>query len=57
MLLARSRESELTLPPTVIWNRSGAALWVVDYVMQAMMIGVDRLYFHQGTIGNCESPR
>ncbi|KAL8276867.1 hypothetical protein RQP46_010695 [Phenoliferia psychrophenolica] len=32
----------------------GAALWIVDYVMQALIIGVDRLYFHHGTIGNCQ---
>ncbi|EIN07042.1 hypothetical protein PUNSTDRAFT_121271 [Punctularia strigosozonata HHB-11173 SS5] len=32
----------------------GAALWIVDYVLQAAWIGVDRLYFHQGTIGNCQ---
>jgi len=31
----------------------GAALWIVDYVLQAALNGVDRLYFHQGTIGNC----
>lgn len=32
----------------------GAALWIVDYVMQAMLAGVQRLYFHQGTVGNCQ---
>ncbi|KAI0036740.1 hypothetical protein K488DRAFT_81734 [Vararia minispora EC-137] len=31
----------------------GAALWIVDYVLQGALHGVDRLYFHQGTIGNC----
>ncbi|KAH8107834.1 hypothetical protein BXZ70DRAFT_1003265 [Cristinia sonorae] len=31
----------------------GAALWIVDYSLQAALNGVDRLYFHQGTIGNC----
>ncbi|KAL4252614.1 Glycoside hydrolase family 79 protein [Abortiporus biennis] len=31
----------------------GAALWIVDYVLQGALNGVDRLYFHQGTIGNC----
>jgi hypothetical protein len=31
----------------------GAALWIVDYVMQALIVGAQRLYFHQGTIGNC----
>lgn len=33
----------------------GAGLWIVDYVLQAALNGVDRLYFHQGTIGNCVS--
>ncbi|VDB85359.1 unnamed protein product [Peniophora sp. CBMAI 1063] len=32
----------------------GAALWIIDYVLQAAINGVDRLYFHQGTIGNCQ---
>ncbi|KDQ49544.1 glycoside hydrolase family 79 protein [Jaapia argillacea MUCL 33604] len=32
----------------------GAALWVMDYVLQGALNGVDRLYFHQGTIGNCQ---
>jgi len=31
----------------------GAALWIVDYVLQGAINGVERLYFHQGTIGNC----
>lgn len=31
----------------------GAGLWIVDYVLQGALAGVDRLYFHQGTIGNC----
>jgi hypothetical protein len=26
----------------------GAALWIVDYVMQAILLGYQRLYFHQG---------
>lgn len=34
----------------------GAALWIVDYVLQAALNGVDQLYFHQGTIGNCVRP-
>lgn len=25
----------------------------MDYVLQGALAGVDRLYFHQGTIGNC----
>ena len=33
----------------------GAALWIVDYVLQGALNGVDRLYFHQGTISNCVS--
>ncbi|TFK53939.1 glycoside hydrolase family 79 protein [Heliocybe sulcata] len=32
----------------------GAALWVMDYVLQGLLNNVDRLYFHQGTIGNCQ---
>ncbi|EMD37598.1 glycoside hydrolase family 79 protein [Gelatoporia subvermispora B] len=31
----------------------GAALWIVDYVLQSALIGTGRLYFHQGTISNC----
>ncbi|EIW63157.1 uncharacterized protein TRAVEDRAFT_26555 [Trametes versicolor FP-101664 SS1] len=31
----------------------GAALWIIDYVLQSALIGVDRLYFHHGTISNC----
>ncbi|KAI0633644.1 hypothetical protein C8Q77DRAFT_1057947 [Trametes polyzona] len=31
----------------------GAAIWIIDYVLQSALIGVDRLYFHHGTIGNC----
>ncbi|KAJ5205099.1 beta-glucuronidase [Penicillium cinerascens] len=32
----------------------GAALWILDYVMQSVIMGVKQLYFHQGTIGNCQ---
>ncbi|SMQ46611.1 unnamed protein product [Zymoseptoria tritici ST99CH_3D7] len=32
----------------------GAGLWIVDYVMQAMILGSESLFFHQGTIGNCQ---
>ncbi|KAF2226017.1 hypothetical protein BDZ85DRAFT_193194 [Elsinoe ampelina] len=32
----------------------GAALWVLDYVIQSVILGLDSLYFHQGTIGNCQ---
>ncbi|TBU37713.1 hypothetical protein BD309DRAFT_973450 [Dichomitus squalens] len=31
----------------------GAGLWIIDYVLQSALIGVDRLYFHHGTISNC----
>ncbi|OCH86375.1 hypothetical protein OBBRIDRAFT_761442 [Obba rivulosa] len=31
----------------------GAALWIVDYVLQGALVGAERLYFHQGTISNC----
>lgn len=32
----------------------GAALWILDYVLQTVLLGTNALYFHQGTIGNCE---
>ncbi|KAK4172980.1 family 79 putative glycoside hydrolase [Triangularia setosa] len=32
----------------------GAALWIVDYVAQSLLLGVKSIYFHQGTIGNCQ---
>ncbi|KAI9068399.1 glycoside hydrolase family 79 protein [Trametes sanguinea] len=31
----------------------GAGLWIIDYVLQSALVGVERLYFHHGTIGNC----
>jgi len=31
----------------------GAALWIVDYSLQAALNDVERLYFHQGTIAAC----
>ncbi|RAL11820.1 glycosyl hydrolase family 79 C-terminal domain-containing protein [Aspergillus homomorphus CBS 101889] len=31
----------------------GAGLWILDYMMQAVILGIKQLYFHQGTIGNC----
>ncbi|KAF7595496.1 hypothetical protein BBP40_005832 [Aspergillus hancockii] len=31
----------------------GAGLWILDYVMQTLLMGTKALYFHQGTIGNC----
>ncbi|WVQ76920.1 hypothetical protein IAR50_006599 [Cryptococcus sp. DSM 104548] len=30
----------------------GAGLWIVDYVLQSVKLGYERLYFHHGTIGN-----
>ncbi|KNZ59988.1 hypothetical protein VP01_1631g5 [Puccinia sorghi] len=30
----------------------GAALWLIDYVFQSLILGVHRLYFHQGTINH-----
>ncbi|KAJ5926689.1 hypothetical protein N7516_008462 [Penicillium verrucosum] len=32
----------------------GAALWILDYVMQSVLMGTNALYFHQGTVGNCQ---
>ncbi|KAL6705692.1 hypothetical protein ACN47E_006481 [Coniothyrium glycines] len=32
----------------------GAALWILDYVVQTVLQGTEALYFHQGTIGNCQ---
>ncbi|KAK0716434.1 hypothetical protein B0T21DRAFT_454242 [Apiosordaria backusii] len=32
----------------------GASLWIVDYVAQSLLLGVKSVYFHQGTIGNCQ---
>ncbi|PGH14353.1 hypothetical protein AJ80_05943 [Polytolypa hystricis UAMH7299] len=32
----------------------GAALWVMDYIIQAVSLGIESLFFHQGTIGNCQ---
>ncbi|KAH8691382.1 hypothetical protein BGW36DRAFT_400675 [Talaromyces proteolyticus] len=32
----------------------GAGLWILDYVMQTLLLGTEALYFHQGTIGNCQ---
>ncbi|KAI8444599.1 hypothetical protein BY996DRAFT_6425622 [Phakopsora pachyrhizi] len=30
----------------------GAGLWLIDYTLQALKIGVSRIYFHQGTVGD-----
>lgn len=35
----------------------GAALWILDYVMQTVLMGTNALYFHQGTVGNCKLPK
>ncbi|KAJ4328835.1 hypothetical protein N0V84_000622 [Fusarium piperis] len=32
----------------------GAGLWILDYVLQSLLQGTKALYFHQGTIGNCQ---
>ncbi|KAH8883084.1 hypothetical protein GQ53DRAFT_664796 [Thozetella sp. PMI_491] len=32
----------------------GAGLWILDYVMQLLLLGTKAVYFHQGTIGNCQ---
>ncbi|KAF2025712.1 hypothetical protein EK21DRAFT_103758 [Setomelanomma holmii] len=32
----------------------GAGLWILDYVIQSILQGTQALYFHQGTIGNCQ---
>ncbi|GAB7358991.1 hypothetical protein MBLNU230_g5064t1 [Neophaeotheca triangularis] len=32
----------------------GAALWVMDHSLQWLMMGTQALYYHQGTIGNCQ---
>ncbi|KAF2145835.1 glycoside hydrolase family 79 protein [Aplosporella prunicola CBS 121167] len=32
----------------------GAALWLADYALQAASANISRLYFHHGTVGNCQ---
>ncbi|KAM0334424.1 hypothetical protein ACHAQA_001450 [Verticillium albo-atrum] len=32
----------------------GAGLWVMDYAIQSAIMGTQALYFHHGTIGNCQ---
>lgn len=29
----------------------GASLWLLDYVFQAVLLGYERLHFHQGKLG------
>ncbi|KAL2260516.1 hypothetical protein VTK26DRAFT_5443 [Humicola hyalothermophila] len=32
----------------------GAALWTLDYILLALSRGISRVYFHHGTVGNCQ---
>ncbi|KAL2186393.1 glycoside hydrolase family 79 protein [Thermothelomyces heterothallicus CBS 203.75] len=32
----------------------GAALWTMDYALRAAAHGISRVYFHHGTVGNCQ---
>ncbi|KAF4499689.1 hypothetical protein FAGAP_4140 [Fusarium agapanthi] len=32
----------------------GAGFWLLDYVMQSLIMGTETLYFHRDTIGNCQ---
>ena len=32
----------------------GAALWTMDYILLATATNISRIYFHQGTVGNCQ---
>ncbi|CZS96294.1 uncharacterized protein RCO7_04959 [Rhynchosporium graminicola] len=32
----------------------GSALWLMDYSMQLLLLGTKAIYFHQGTVGNCQ---
>ncbi|KAI6383561.1 hypothetical protein MCOR25_000017 [Pyricularia grisea] len=32
----------------------GAALWTMDYSLRALVSNITNLYFHQGTVGNCQ---
>ncbi|KAI1076700.1 glycoside hydrolase family 79 protein [Whalleya microplaca] len=32
----------------------GAALWTMDYVLRATYSNISRIYFHHGTVGNCQ---
>jgi hypothetical protein len=31
----------------------GAALWTMDYTLRAASLGIKRIYYHHGTVGNC----
>ncbi|TLS27910.1 hypothetical protein PpBr36_01486 [Pyricularia pennisetigena] len=32
----------------------GAALWTMDYSLRALSSNISNVYFHQGTVGNCQ---
>ncbi|KAK3346592.1 hypothetical protein B0T25DRAFT_460863 [Lasiosphaeria hispida] len=32
----------------------GCALWTMDYTLRATSSNISRIYFHQGTVGNCQ---
>ncbi|KAG7284887.1 hypothetical protein NEMBOFW57_009502 [Staphylotrichum longicolle] len=32
----------------------GAALWTMDYILRATATNISRVYFHHGTVGNCQ---
>ncbi|KAK3292830.1 glycoside hydrolase family 79 protein [Chaetomium fimeti] len=32
----------------------GAALWTMDYALRAATTNISRVYFHHGTVGNCQ---
>ncbi|SPQ24598.1 e9018af3-8033-4cad-b5e0-85f443488414 [Thermothielavioides terrestris] len=32
----------------------GAALWTLDYTLRAVSSNISRVYFHHGTVGNCQ---
>lgn len=32
----------------------GAALWTMDYAVRAALNNIRRIYYHQGTVGNCQ---
>ncbi|QBZ56877.1 hypothetical protein PoMZ_01795 [Pyricularia oryzae] len=32
----------------------GAALWTMDYALRALSSNISNVYFHQGTVGNCQ---
>ncbi|KAM7221975.1 hypothetical protein V8F06_002726 [Rhypophila decipiens] len=32
----------------------GAALWTMDYALRAAYTNISRIYFHHGTVGNCQ---